>query len=349
MKDKHIVQKARPLLSLNKSTLSLYEFKILDTYLSRINSHKPDERTVTFSKGEFEELFDYADMKMPELTEHLHNLQTLMVDVANKDNKYDNIVLFARATADKDRYGMWEVSLTCTPEAMKYFFNVENLGYLRYKLRNILKLDSRYSYLLFLYLIDNRFRKQWEIELDDLKVVLNCQDVSSYTSFKNFRRVVFDKCIHEIEEKTDIKMEYSVIKRGRFVQKIHFQISTWGDLAEITAKERLEQAEQNQITAKDDVSVMCELDKSIDRENMQIIYDLIIQLGVEKGTYGTGRIDYFKFILNRVAVAEKNEHIRNRAAYIKRMLLNEIKQKNTKDETDSEFNVEKYKKLVNNI
>ena len=48
----YIVSKSRPLLSLSKSELSLYELKVLDTYLSRINSHNPDERTVIFDKGE---------------------------------------------------------------------------------------------------------------------------------------------------------------------------------------------------------------------------------------------------------------------------------------------------------
>ena len=50
----YIVSKSRPLLSLSKSELSLYELKVLDTYLSRINSRNPDERTVIFDKGEFE-------------------------------------------------------------------------------------------------------------------------------------------------------------------------------------------------------------------------------------------------------------------------------------------------------
>ena len=54
--DNLTVQKSRPLFALWRSELSLSEFKILDTYLSRIDSHKPDRRTVTFEKGELEQL-----------------------------------------------------------------------------------------------------------------------------------------------------------------------------------------------------------------------------------------------------------------------------------------------------
>ena len=49
-----LVQKSHPLMKL--SELSLAEFKILDVYLSRINSRNPEDRTVCFEKGELEEL-----------------------------------------------------------------------------------------------------------------------------------------------------------------------------------------------------------------------------------------------------------------------------------------------------
>ena len=39
------VQKSLPLFALWRSDLSLSEFKILDTYLSRIDSHKPERRS----------------------------------------------------------------------------------------------------------------------------------------------------------------------------------------------------------------------------------------------------------------------------------------------------------------
>ena len=56
LKDSHEVQKSKPLFSLWKSDLTLAEFKILDTYLSRINSHNPEQRDVIFEKGELEKL-----------------------------------------------------------------------------------------------------------------------------------------------------------------------------------------------------------------------------------------------------------------------------------------------------
>lgn len=323
----HIVSRSRPLLSLNKSELSLYELKVLDTYLSRINPHKPDERTVIFDKGSFEALFEYSELKLPELKAHLKNLQSLDVDIATSENEIDNIKLFSRAQARKDKYGLWEVILTCSPEAMTYFFNIESLGYLRYKLWNVLQLNSRYSYLLFLYLTDNRFRKEWTVSIDELKDILNCGQIESYQEFKNFRRSVLDRCKSEILQKTDIIFDYTTIKRGRYVSDIQFNITTWGELAEITAQVEQSQLEEKDDTAlNDDISIMCSIsDNTIDREDMQVIYDLILQLDIDKGSNGTGRIDYFKYILDRVKVAEKKKRISDKAAYIKTILLNELR------------------------
>ena len=49
--DKLVVQKSLPLFALWQSDLTLSEFKILDTYLSRIDSHKPDKRQIVLKKG----------------------------------------------------------------------------------------------------------------------------------------------------------------------------------------------------------------------------------------------------------------------------------------------------------
>ena len=54
--NKLMVQKSNPLQSLSETGMSLAEFKILDAYLSRINSHDEEKRYVRFEKGELERL-----------------------------------------------------------------------------------------------------------------------------------------------------------------------------------------------------------------------------------------------------------------------------------------------------
>ena len=56
--DNLLVQKSNPLQTLSQTNLTLPEFKILDAYLSRIDSRKPEARLVQFERGALERLLD---------------------------------------------------------------------------------------------------------------------------------------------------------------------------------------------------------------------------------------------------------------------------------------------------
>ena len=69
----------------------------------------------------------------------------------NEDMTYFvRITLFEKAEARIVENGQWTVELQCTQSA--YIFNIESIGYLRYDLKSIVSLTSRYSYIMFMYL-----------------------------------------------------------------------------------------------------------------------------------------------------------------------------------------------------
>ncbi|MFI3255681.1 MAG: replication initiation protein, partial [Eubacteriales bacterium] len=221
---KLMVQKSRPLFALWRSGLTLAEFKILDTYLSRIDSKKPEKRAVLFEKGELEQLLGVKKINNSELQERLTHLMgnVVKVDDPTKTKSYRLVSLFEEAVAEQDEHGLWEVRLECTQKAMKYFFNIDNLGYLRYKLRCITSIGSRYSYILFMYLEANRFRKSWEVSIDELKLILDCQDTATYNQFKDFNKLLLKRCQKELHEKTECVFVYEPIKKGRSVVAVRF-------------------------------------------------------------------------------------------------------------------------------
>lgn len=226
--DKLTVQKSLPLFALWRSELTLSEFKILDTYLSRIDSHKPDKRQVLLTKGEIEEALGVQKINNTDLKARLKHLMGNVVEVPDKDTKkgFRLVTLFEEAEAEQDDNGLWQVKLECTQKAMKFFFNVENLGYLRYKLRCITSLTSRYTYIMFIYLEANRFRKSWEVELEELKSILACEDEEYAKEFKYFNRDVLKKVQKEMHEKTECRYTYEPVKKGRKVVAIRFTVET---------------------------------------------------------------------------------------------------------------------------
>lgn len=226
--DKLTVQKSLPLLALWRSELTLAEFKILDTYLARIDSHKPLKRAVMFQKGELEEKLGVKKINQQQLEERLKHLMGNVVKVPDNSSKkgFRLVSLFEEAVAEQDEQGLWQISLECTQKAMKYFFNVDNLGYLRYKLRCITSLTSRYTYIMFIYLESNRFRKSWEVSLDELKTILNCDKEETYKTFKRFNDLILKKVQKEMHEKTECRYSYESIRRGRSVAAIRFTVET---------------------------------------------------------------------------------------------------------------------------
>lgn len=229
--DKLIVQKSNPLYSLWRSGLTLSEFKILDIYLSRIDSHHPDRRNVVFEKGELEKLLGVTKISREDLDNRLSHLLGSVVTVADPRYKrgLHKVTLFEESIAYQDENGIWTVSLACTSKAMEYFFNIEKIGYMRYKLRSITVLTSRYSYLLFLYIEKNRYRKEWTISLDELKILLGCDKDPLYDQYKYFNQRILKKCHDEISKKTKCVYEFTPERNGRKVTAIKFRVRTLAD------------------------------------------------------------------------------------------------------------------------
>jgi hypothetical protein len=226
--NKLTVQKSLPLFALWRSDLTLSEFKILDTYLSRIDSHKPEKRAIILEKGEIENALGIQKINNQDLKLRLKHLMGNVVEVPDKDEKkgFQLVTLFEEAEAERDDDGLWNVKLECTQKAMKYFFNIENLGYLRYKLRCITSLTSRYTYIMFIYLEANRFRKSWEVPLEELKKILHCENEATYNEFRFFNVKILKKVQKEMHEKTECQYSYFPIKRGRSVKAIRFEVET---------------------------------------------------------------------------------------------------------------------------
>lgn len=222
--DKLTVQKSLPLFALWRSDLTLAEFKILDTYLARIDSHKPERRVVEFEKGELEKMLGVQKINQKDLEVRLKHLMGNVVEIPDSSMKkgFRLVSLFEEAVAEPDEQGLWKIRLECTQKAMKYFFNVENLGYLRYKLRCITSITSRYTYIMFVYLESNRFRKSWEVGLDELKAILDCDKEDTYKEFKRFNDLILKKVQKEMNEKTECRYSYEPIKKGRSVVAVRF-------------------------------------------------------------------------------------------------------------------------------
>lgn len=334
--DKLVVQKSLPLFALWQSDLTLSEFKILDTYLSRIDSHKPDKRQIVLEKGEIENALGVKKINNQDLKTRLKHLMGNVVEIPDKSTKkgFRLVTIFEEAEAEQDSNGLWQVKLECTQKAMKYFFNIENLGYLRYKLRCITSLTSRYTYIMFIYLEANRFRKSWEVDLGELKHILACDTEETYKEFKRFNDLVLKKVYKELHEKTECKYTYEPIKKGRSVVAVRFTVETLPKLTfedvdpnqytifdvqeelENTEREYFCDEEFNDFT-DEQLDVLRELIRHKVPEDLIESHYAVLQNRLE--AYRWASADYLR---RQVKVARLRKP-KNLFAYVKKMLENE--------------------------
>jgi Protein involved in initiation of plasmid replication len=224
----HIVQKSRPLIMASDIPYTLGQLKVLDTYLSRINSHDPESTVVEFELKEYEQLLGVEKINKSSLIKSLSEIIKIQTTVPYDGNEDGVLVcnLFDGATLSTDKEtGVTKVRLKCSELAKCLFFNIESLGYVKYSLKNTIMMKSSYSILLYQYLKDNAFRRNWEIDLTTLNN--NILHISSSYYLRNFQKMnqkILTPIIEEINTKTDIRVKYDKVYTKGKVTSIAFHV-----------------------------------------------------------------------------------------------------------------------------
>ena len=332
----HLIQKSMPLMALMRSEYTLAEFKLLDAYLARIDSHNPEKRTVHFEKGEIERYLGVKKINAPDLKKRIHNLgQMVPVDDPTKTSSFRMVALFSEAVCEQDEKGVWQVDLTCTLEARKYIFNVENLGYLRYKLRSVVALRSRYSYILFLYLEKNRhLHLSWEVDVDELRGILRAEE-EYYREFKAFNQKILKHCQQELTEKTECHYTYEPIKKGRSVKAVQFTLAplTPG-MAPVGEESSTGAADRQQLVFAEDqagkysserlafLADACDFEFS--DEEMRVLVDMLLKIVPYDTEDSLGQFHYLRQKYNMLNLYASKHKITDRYNYLRSAIEREI-------------------------
>lgn len=250
------VSKSKGLLALSELDLTLNELKILDIYLSKIDPRsikrienetleklsdktltkkevkkiieKRDEfiikaATVKFTREEYCKLLEIPSQKIrdSQLNKYIQHLIETSV-ILPKEDRYEIPLLFASGSYDKNKKEITLTSNVLSQDIKELFFDVGNYKYIKYRLKNTVKLTSIYSFKLYLYLLENRFRNTWEVDLKELRVeVLEAGDY--YSIYWRLNDEILKKAHKEINNKTNLTFEYIPLREGtRKTQKIQF-------------------------------------------------------------------------------------------------------------------------------
>lgn len=334
---KHWVQKSDPLVLMRSVPFSLGELKILDTYISRINAADDTRRTVIFTKEEYEELMgiNYANYRA--LQKHTKGLLGKVVELKMPNKDYLQFVLFTKAYYHKDEYGKPIIEITCTEEAKDLFFCINKYHYFKYALENVISLTRKASYLLYVYIRTNRYRGEWDIDLNELRdTVLDCKAQHTYKEFKEFKKAVLAPAVKEVNQKTDCHFEYQAIKRGRKVAKIKFIYHSMGhqmeekveaSLSPISQQSLFDNYDDCHIDYGSDLANLlgdCACDNEFTPEQIRVIQDLIIRVF----PYSTDHMEMCDYLIGKVHKMNlydtDRKTIKNRFSYLCKMIESDI-------------------------
>lgn len=97
--------------------------------------------------------------------------------------------------------------------------------FLKYDIRNVIELQSIYSFRMFEILKSYEFRKDIELEVDYLREILEIGSI--YKAYKDFRKRIIDKAQEDLLKYCDIAFTYEERKgvKGKKIESLIFHIS----------------------------------------------------------------------------------------------------------------------------
>lgn len=225
------VNKSNLMLASIKEPLSVNSYKLLDLYLSMLETSKSENGALVIRKKDFENILGVERLRNEYLQKWCDELLDLKVSVGVNPDKNSELPIhmfsYFGTIIDEDT-GQSVIVAKYNQDAKNLFFDNGAINSIKYQLKVTVSLKSELSIRLYIYLRSNLFfykngdfRRKWEIPFDKLRKELYCEK-NYKDNFKEFNRRVLSKAQSEINEKTDLAFEYSY---NRTTQTISFEIT----------------------------------------------------------------------------------------------------------------------------
>lgn len=200
--------------------LSPKEFTLLNFIISRIKSTDKDINSVFLKMSDLCEIMGitYCGQNVKYLEAAFKNLRNKSAYVECGDGKRMLFAWLDTLIFDKNT-GLVEVKLSA---ALDPFLIALKNKYYKYEVANLLALSGK-AVFLFDALQMHLYEGSITYSVEELKDIMDC--AGSYeNSFKDFSKRILKPAINQINEVTDMDVEYEYIRTGRSVTSITFMM-----------------------------------------------------------------------------------------------------------------------------
>ena len=190
--------------------------------LSIILHIQPDNKIQITRKEIMQEIgIDLKNLNPKHREAIIEELMTKIITIRDKDNPNNNWVKMQLLMLTKYEDGLLTTSIY--PELFPYFKEAQERLFTRFNIQNIKPLTSIHA--IRMYELAKQFDDTgWrEISLEEFRRMMKIED--KYKQVKDLKKRVLEPAKRQINERTDINIDYELIKQGRRYTKIRLKIS----------------------------------------------------------------------------------------------------------------------------
>lgn len=204
----------------HKKPLTAREQKIILTMVSMIEPADKDFKDYVISIKEFHEMLGLEGREhYTEMKKVIESLMSKVVEIPLEDKSW---LMTHWVSTAKYLDGSGAIQLRFAPELKPYLLQLKT-AFTSYKLTNILSLKSVYAIRLYELMKKWQLITKWECSIESLREKLGASN-KSYNVYGNFKNKILAPSINELNEQTDLHIQYKEIKKGRKVTGIEFII-----------------------------------------------------------------------------------------------------------------------------
>lgn len=206
----------------SKYNMTTTEIKIVAKLTSLIKKDDEDFKEYTFSSKNLLKELNLGSENYSALEDSINKLIGRVIEIEKEDGR-KLVTTFLSSCLYDNTQEESTITLSYDPKLKPYFFQLKD-NFTKYHLENILELKSFYAIRIYELLKQYETIKERTMLITDLKEILDVKE-KSYNIYNRFKERVILKSQEEINEKTDINIDFEEIKTGRKVTSLRFLIS----------------------------------------------------------------------------------------------------------------------------
>jgi len=222
------VIKSNELIQKTRFQLSVQEQKIILFMISKIRPNDEDFITLNFGIQEFCKICGIDEANGANYKYIKETVKTLSNKSAwiTLDDGTEVLSRWINKAWINKKSGFLKLRLD---DDMKPYLLQLQSRFTQYELLYTLAMKSQYSIRLYEILKSYEYKRKYIFDIDDLKKILFAEH---YNRFPDFKRYVLDISLREINNFSDLKADYEVIKVGRRFARLEFIITLKKDMTE---------------------------------------------------------------------------------------------------------------------